>query len=535
MHLFELALAVMLGAVLLAAFARRIGAPYPALLALGGAALAFVPGAPKISLPPELILAVFVAPVLLEAAYTSSLRDLQDNWRPVSTLVFVAVAITTAAVAWVAHTLVTNLPWPAAIALGAIVAPPDAAAATAVLRALKPPHRVMTILEGESLFNDASALLIYRFAVAAAVTGSFALERAIPSFVAVVAGSVAAGWLLARVYLRTLGRIGDVASTVVVQFIAAFGVWLLADRVGLSGVVTIVVFAITLARHNPTLLEARHRLSSASVWETAVFVLNAAAFTLIGLQIRPLLDNFTRDQRHDYLIVAAAVVGTVILVRIAWITLYNRVQAFKNRKWGMKLAREGMTPPTARTGALIAWCGMRGIVTVAAALALPGSFPKRDLIVLVAFAVALSTLIVQGLTLRPFIRWLRLPPDDMVAVELGRARAEGLKAALGTFENETSTAARLLRREYREALGLTEAADGDRPDTEVNALRRRATAASRARILELRDAREIGDDAFRRLQEEYDLIELAARDPEEELEPGQGPGGIVEADSAAAA
>ena len=514
MHLFELALVLLLGAVLLAALARRVGAPYPALLALGGAALAFVPGAPTITIAPELILALFVAPVLLEAAYTSSLRDLQDNWRPVSTLVFVAVGITTAAVAWVAHTLVPTLPWPAAIALGAIVAPPDAAAATAVLRALKPPHRVMTILEGESLFNDASALLIYRFAVAAAITGSFTLTRAIPSFFAVVLGSVLAGWVLARLYLLTLNRITEVASTVVLQFIGAFGVWLLADRVGLSGVVTIVVFAITLARHNPTMLEARHRLSSSAVWETAVFVLNAAAFTLIGLQIRPLLDAFTPVQLQDYLLAAGAVLATVILVRIVWIMSYNRAMALKNRLFGISLARESMMKPNPRAAALIAWCGMRGVVTVAAALALPAEFPKRDLVVLIAFTVALGTLIMQGLTLRPLIRILNLPPDDVVAVELGHARAEGLKAALAAIAGEHGAAARLLRREFREALGLTEAAEGDRPDTEVNALRRRAIEASRARIIELRDAGDVGDDAFRRLEEEYDLIELAARDPD---------------------
>jgi len=513
---FELGLAVMLGAVLLASLARRVGAPYPALLALGGAALAFVPGAPTIAIPPELILALFVAPVLVEAAYTASLRDLQDNWRPVSTLVFVAVAVSVAAVAAVAHWLVPGLPWPAAIALGAIVAPPDAAAATAVLRALKPPHRVMTILEGESLFNDASALLIYRFAVAAALTGSFALAHAVPSFIAVVLGSVAAGWLLGRGFILTLGRISDVSSAVVLQFIGAFGVWLIADRIGLSGVVTAVIYAITLARYHPTVLEARHRISQTAVWQTAAFMFNAAAFTLIGLQIRPLLNAFTPAQRHDYLLVAGAIVLTVILARIGWIMAYNQAMAIKNRLFGVKLAREGMMVPTWRTGVLVSWCGMRGVVTIAAALALPQHFPYRELIVLTAFAVSLCTLIGQGLTLRPLINWLKLPPDDVVAVELGQARAEGLKAALASIEHEHRAAARLLRREYREALGLTEAADGDRPDTEVNALRRRAIDASRARIIAMRDAGEVGDDAFRRLEEEYDLLELASRDPEAE-------------------
>lgn len=514
MRPFDLAIAVMLGAVLLAAVARRLRAPYPVLLALGGLALAFVPGVPAIVVDPNLVLAIFVAPVLMEAAYNSSLRDLQDNWRPVGTLVFVAVGVTVVAVALVAHALVPAMPWAAAVALGAIVAPPDAAAATTILRAVRPPHRVTVILEGESLFNDASALLIYRFAVAAAVTGSFSLAYVAPRAVAVLAGSIAAGFLAARLYHLTLARITEVASTIVLQFVSVFGVWLIADRLGLSGIVAIVVFGITLARLNPLHSEARHRTSATPVWRTAVFVLNALAFTLIGVQVRPILAHFSADQRGEAFVVAGAVVVTVILARIAWIMGYNQAMQLKNRLFGTNLPRDGMAAPTTKTGLLVSWAGMRGIVTVAAALALPPKFPARDLIVFTAFAVALATLVVNGLTLRPLIARLKLPRDTTVEHEIGHARAEGLKRALDELEGEPGASAKALRAEYRTALGLTDSSPGDRPDTRINALRRKAIAAARERTVELRDVHEIGDDAFRHLQEEYDLAELAARDPD---------------------
>ena len=293
MIVFEWIIGILLGAVLLSQLAKRIGAPYPALLALGGAVLAFIPGAPRIVLEPELALALFLAPVLLDAAYDTSPRDLKDNWLPVTCLVLVAVGLTTAAVAAVAHAL-TGMPWAAAIALGAIVAPPDAAAATAVLRQVRLPHRILKILEGESLLNDASALLIYRGAVIAASTATFSFANAAPTFAISVIGSLILGPILAHLSLRVLDalrRNGDTPTNIIVQFITTFGVWLLADRLGLSGVLTIVSYAITVARQAPASTPARLRVPSYAVWETTVFVLNVLAFVLIGLQIGPIVEN----------------------------------------------------------------------------------------------------------------------------------------------------------------------------------------------------------------------------------------------------
>src|SRR5690242_12399644 len=287
MAVFKFVLGLLLGGVGLALLAPRLGVPWPALLALAGAALAFVPGVPEAALDPELALALFVAPVLLDAAFDASPRDLRDNWAPVGGLVLGAVGLTVGAVAAVARWLEPALPWAAAVALGAIVAPPDAAAATAVLRQVRLPHRIMVILEGESLLNDASALLVYRLAVGAAAGGMTAWT--VPLLALAAAGGVVLGVALARAYLALMAWVENGAPSVVLQFLGTFGVWLLADALGLSAVLTVVAYAVTLARLAPADTGARQRRSSYAVWDVAVFVLNVLAFVLIGLQLRGIL------------------------------------------------------------------------------------------------------------------------------------------------------------------------------------------------------------------------------------------------------
>jgi len=322
MEALEVLIGLILAATLLAAAARRVGAPYPVFLALGGALLALVPGAPTFTVLPELALALFVAPILLDAAYDASPRDLRDNWAPVTGLVVVAVGLTTLAVAVVARALIPALPWAPAFALGAVVAPPDAAAATAVLRQLKPPHRLLTILEGESLLNDASALLIYRLAVGAVAAGSFSIGAVAPTFLLAVVGSLVVGPALAWFFMRLSDHVRHVPTAIILQFVSTFGVWILADRIGLSGVLTMVCYAITVARTAPERIPARMRIPSYAVWETVVFVLNVLAFVFIGLQIRPILASLEPGLRSRYFTVAAVVLATVILVRIAWVFGY---------------------------------------------------------------------------------------------------------------------------------------------------------------------------------------------------------------------
>lgn len=296
----EQLLGLFVAAVLLAAAARRIGAPYPVFLALGGALLAFLPGAPAFSVPPELALALFVAPVLLDAAYDTSLRDLKDNWWPVTSLVVFAVCFTTAAVAIVVHALVPPMPWAVAIALGAVVAPPDAVAATAVLRPLRPPHRLLTIVEGESLLNDVTALLIYRLAVGAVAANGFSLADVAPTFLLAIAGSLVAGPALGWLTPRLLERVHHVPTAIILQFVVTFGVWTLAERIGLSGVLTTVCHAMMVARAAPATTPARTRVPTYAVWETVVFALNILAFIFIGLQIRPILESLEPADRVRY-------------------------------------------------------------------------------------------------------------------------------------------------------------------------------------------------------------------------------------------
>jgi monovalent cation/hydrogen antiporter len=527
MDVFEVIIALLLAGALLAALARRLGTPYPALVALAGAALALVPGTPTLALDPELALALFVAPVLLDAAFDASPRDLRANWRPVASLALGAVALTVVAVALVAHALVPGLPWAAAIALGAIVAPPDAAAATAVLRQLRPPHRLLVILEGESLFNDASALLIYRLAVGAAAAGSLSGWSVLPMLLVVTVGSIGLGLVLARVMLVANTRIHDVATAVIVQFVGVFAVWLTAERLHLSGIITMVVFAMAVARVAPDRTPARLRIPSYAVWEVAVFVLNVLAFILVGMQLRSIVERLDRPTLIDFAGVAAVVCAVTILARIAWMT---GATALNRRR--CRPRPDGTPGPTdavalsPRAAAVVAWCGMRGTVTLAAALALPAGhdgvapFPYRDLILFTAFAVVLGTLVVQGMTLRPLMAHLQLADDGAVEGEVRLARVETLRAATSVLAAapDVETAA-LLRRRYELLLRHAEATldGGENGAAEVQSelsahadTVRAAAAAERRRLSALRADGTIGDDAFHRIEEELDWAELNA-------------------------
>ena len=500
MLVFEFVLLLLLGGVALALIAPRLRMPWPALLALAGAGLAFVPGVPDIALDPDLALALFVAPVLLDSAYDASLRDLRRNWAPVGGLVLGAVGVTVAAVAAVAHWIDPALPWPAAIALGAIVAPPDAAAAAAVLRQVRLPHRIKVILEGESLLNDASALLTYRMGVSATIGGITAWTA--PLLALEAAAGLALGVALAKAYLTVIARIEDEAVGTVLGFIGTFGVWLLADRLQLSAVLTMVAFALTLARSASERVGARRRRGNYAVWEVAIFVVNVLAFMLVGLQLRGIVSRMD-GHLGDAVIFALGVTASAIIVRFAWVMGFYVVM----------LRREPNS--SVGGGLLIGWCGMRGIVTLAAALALPMAFPHRDLVVFASFSLVLGTLVVQGLTLRPLLSVLALPADDSVEqeVSLGRAElAQAALAALGDSPDEAADEARyVLEQEYRARADRGK--DPGSSATGLPDLRRQLLAAERRCLVALRRDERIGDDAFHVLEEELDWAEAEAGRP----------------------
>ncbi|SFH02858.1 cation:proton antiporter [Methylobacterium gossipiicola] len=507
MILFEWIVGVLFGAVLLAALARRVGAPYPAFLALGGIALALIPAVPNIALDPELALALFLAPVLLDAGQATSLRDLRIHWRPIAGLALGAVVASTLAVALVAKLLVPDMPLAAAIVLGAIVAPPDAVAALSVLRHVDLPHRLTTILRGESLLNDAGSLLIYRLGVAAAMTGTFSIAAVAPTFLIDILGSLVLGPLLALAYTAAMRPVTDAPSVIVLQFVAAFGIWIGAEAIQLSGVLTVVTFAVTAARLTAGQTPPRTRIVAAAVWDTAVFVLNVLAFVLIGLQIGPILERLPRERQVSYALVGAAVFATVVVVRIVWVLTANHFS-----RLGGDGPTRGDRGPAAATA--VAWAGMRGIVTIATALALPEGnpgFPHRDLIVLTAFCVVIGTLTIQGLTLRPLLGHLGLKDDDPVGREIGHGRTQAYEAAFHSLDGETGPHVEALREEFRVALQQAEAQDGLAPESlPADTARRAAIEAARDRVLALRSTGEIGDDAYAVLEEAFDWAELNA-------------------------
>jgi Na+/H+ antiporter len=515
MATFEWIIVLLLGAALLATLARRLGAPYPTFLALGGVLLAFIPASPNWTLDPQLALTLFVAPVLVDAAYDTSLRDLRRNWRPVAGLVVAAVGTTVLAIALVAHWLVPAMPWPVAIALGAIVAPPDAAAATAVMRQMKLPHKLLKILEGESLLNDASALLVYRLAIMTVMAGHLGFGSFAPVFLLTVFGSLAAGIACAYALRPLTSRLHDVPISLIVQFASTFGVWIAAEAIGLSGILTLVAFAMTMARHSGPQLPARMRIPIFAVWETVVFVLNAFAFVLIGMQLRPIWQRLEAGgARTDALVTAAVVLGVTIAARFAWVMSYNTLMRRRHDRSG-----EAARPrPTVGSGIVISWAGMRGIVTLAAAFAIPetlpnGSpFPYRDLILLCAFAVVLGTLVLQGLTMKPLIRRMGLTDDDPVGREIRLGRTQAYHALLDAIKDDETLAAKLLRKEYAAVVEQNSSEAQDTPVGEVpgGPLRRRAIAVARQRAFELRRDDVIGDDAYRVLVQELDWAELSA-------------------------
>jgi CPA1 family monovalent cation:H+ antiporter len=294
---------------------------------------------------------------------------------------------------------------------------------------------------------------------------------------------------------------------VILQFVMTFAVWLIAERLRLSGVVTVVVFGLTLARASVSPLSASLRVPSFAVWETVTVVLNVLAFTLVGLQLGPIWSALSPSERVHDLLAALAILGTVILVRLAWVMVHHFADAAVRRTIPMREGRAAAAP-TMADALVTGWSGMRGIVTLAAALALPRDFPFRDFIQLTAFVVVLGTLLLQGLTLRPLLHLLGLPKDDLVESELSVARSAVLKAALTVLEGDASPSAERLRQEYAEALG--QARRGTDPyDTPENILRREVVIAGRQVIEELRAADAIGDDAFRRMEEELDWHELS--------------------------
>jgi CPA1 family monovalent cation:H+ antiporter len=497
---FESLLVLVGIAVLLLQVSRRLTIPYPTMLAAAGVVLALVPGTPRIDLDPHTVLALFIAPVLVDAAYDFPIGTVRKLWRPLVALAVVAVLLSAGAVAWLGVAL-AGLPLYAAIALGAIVAPPDAAAATAVLRSVNMPRRSVDVLKGESLLNDATALLLFGAAVSFQSQSRMDVPLAFELGIA-VPGAILLGIVLAKLLRLVTPYVTGTLGGNLFEFVGVIGVWLIAERLHLSAVLCLVAFAMTIARTANLTTRPRVRIHSFAVWSTAVFLLNVLAFLLMGLQARSIVSAMSPERLREAAWFAAAVVATLIVVRMAWVVTYNRLAAH------FRFLRGENEPASLRNGVLIGWCGMRGLVTLATAFALPADFPQRDLIVLTAFAVVLATLVVQGLTLAPLVHLLKLDGENGLAAELATVRAELAKAALATLENETGRLADHWRYSFETARSA--ATSGDPAALEEK--RRLGLAAirrQRKRLEELRNEQRVGPDAYMTLQEDLDFNEVA--------------------------
>jgi Na+/H+ antiporter len=510
---------LLMAATVLAIVARRLGLPYPVLLVLGGLAVGFVPGLPVVALEPDVVFLLFLPPILFGAGYFTSIRDLKANFRPIALLAVGLVLFTTVVVAIVVEGLVPGLGWAAAFTLGAIVAPPDAVAATAIFQRLGAPRRMVTILEGESLLNDATALVAYRFAVGAAATGTFSLVDAGGTFVVASLGGVIVGLVVGTIVAWLVRVVDDEVFSVVITFLAPIAAYLPAEHLELSGVLATVVAGIWVGRHAPRALSSGVRLSGVAAWQILLFLINGAIFILIGLSLPQALNRLAGRPPAELLGLAVAVSLAVIVARIVWVFpatyLPRRIRRIREA--------DADPHPTPRSVVIVAWAGMRGVVSLAAALALPADFPERDLVVFLTFAVILATLVGQGMTLPILLRHLDI--DDgagaegqeeayarYVAADAATARLDDLARAWpGHLELIDTLRAQYGHRSHHAELRQDRAeqdADAEQELLEHRQIRVAVLDAEREALIALRDRAAISDDIFRRVERDLDLEEL---------------------------
>jgi Na+/H+ antiporter len=518
-HSDELVLFALLvaGAGLLV-LAVRLNIPYPILLVVGGLALGFAPGVPNVELPPDLVLVAFLPPLLYSAAFFTSLRDLRANVRPISLLAIGLVLATTLTVAAVAHAAV-GLDWPSAFVLGAVVSPTDPLAATSIASRVGIPRRVVTIVEGESLVNDGTALVVYRVAVAAVLTGTFSLWEAGLRFVVNAGGGIAIGIAVGAVVAAVRRRLDHPPTEITISLMTGYFAYLPAEALGVSGVLAAVTVGVYLGWLAPQLTTVQTRLMGVATWEIVVFVANAALFVLVGLQLPIVLDGLPGRSAGELLGYAALVSGTVIATRLAWVFPFTYLPRWASHR----LRGRDPAPPWQQT-ALVGWTGMRGAVSLAAALAIPletdagAPFPGRELIIFLAFAVILVTLLLEGLSLPPLVRVLGVEDDGLAEKEETKARIRAAEAALARLEElvdeewvREDTAERLrglygFRRD-RFASRFDGEADGaiEERSQDFQRLRRELLEAERAEVVRLRGAGTISDEVMRRVERDLDL------------------------------
>lgn len=518
MATFELLLLLVAAALALAAVADRLRVPQAVLLVCGGMALAFVPGTGRLQFDPELALALFLPPLLQASAYRTDWPSFRSNLRPILLMAVGAVFFTAACVAVVAKLLVPTLPWWAAVTLGAIVAPPDAVAAAAVLKQVKLPRRLVTVLEGESLINDASSLVLYRLAVTATVAGTFSPGAGLLQFALASVGGIAAGWVVARLAMLVFRLLADPLFDITAGLLAGFVAYFAAEQVHASGVLAAVACGLVLGRQQHGEFTGESRLAQAAVWRFVEFILTALVFVLIGLQLRGIAERLAGAEAGRLALLGVAVAATLIVSRFVWVF----PASWLPRRLIPGLAARDPMPPVAHM-TVLSWAGMRGVVSLAAALALPTSFPERDVIVFLAFCAIFATLVLQGTTLGPLIDRLDMGEEEETAPRLAETRAAMAGAARDAVRDHADSEA--VPDEHADAAAevvdelSTRAArvggEGEHPDVTAEhfaaqqKLRLVAIDAARDKLREQTD--DLDPETHRALAEEVDLQEQQVR------------------------
>ena len=505
-------------AFLLLAYRTRL--PYPILLVLGGAALGFAPVIPSTALYQNLVLVIFLPPLLYAAAFFSSLRELRDNLRPIGLLSIGLVVTTTIAVAAVAHAVIDGMSWQAAFVLGAVVSPTDAVAATTIASRVGAPRRFITIIEGESLVNDSTALIAYKFAVGAALSGAFSIAEVAPRFLLNAAAGIAIGLAIGWAVARLRKPIDDAPTEISISLVTPYFAYLPAEALGVSAVLAAVTTGIYLGWHSPELIKPSTRIQAFAVWEVLTFMVNAALFALVGLElpnaIAAVRDDFTVGQLALY---GGAVAAAVVVTRFLWVYPATYLPRAMFRR-----IREREPHPPWQAPFLVAWTGMRGGVSLAAALAIPlethsgAPFPDRDLIVFLTFCVIFATLVAQGLSLPRLIRWLRAEDDGTQEQRETKARVKAARAAIARLDElESEEWVREDSRSRMRALyefrirrftaRFDESDDGaaDQQSLAYQRLRHEILEAERAEIIRLRNEGRINDPIMRRIEHDLDL------------------------------
>jgi Na+/H+ antiporter len=520
MSLFELLMLLIAVAGALRILAQKWGVPHPSLLVLGGLAVALIPGLPQPKVDPELLFVIFVPPLLYWSALTISLREMRAFLGPIVRLATGLVIVTMAAVAAIVHLLAPQVGWPAAFVLGAIVSPPDPVAASAVLRPLGAPRDVTTILEGEGLINDATALVAYRLAVAAVVAGSFSLSHAAGSFLVTGLGGalvgLAAGWLIA--FVRThMGHVVVVENAL--SLLSPFIAYLPADALHTSGVLAVVTMGVYLGIRGPHVVAPATRLQAGAMWSMLTFLLESLIFMLVGLELPRVMDALHTHTLKELLAIVLVTTLVCILVRFVWVFISIYIGD------GDGGARTPKPSTRWKKPFFIAWSGLRGADSLVIALALPlttrvgAPFPSRDLIIFVTFGVIFVTLVLQGFSLSPLVRRLGIEGNAAEAREERTARvamADAALESLRSIERDEKIPKKVVsamrveyeqRRRTAERTHLPQRRDGF-DAAAYRALRRRMQAAERAELLKLAESGKIGGDVMRHVQRQQDLRDL---------------------------